>query len=65
VKVLVWKIVGWMSEAIAETNIVALPDKDIAVPPPLLSDGLRVRVVPDAVYVPAPISQSVVPSSIT
>ena len=53
-----------MSPAAAVINTVAEPDKLIADPALLLSDGVLERVVPDAVYVPDPISQ-LLPSSIT
>ena len=52
-----------MSSAAAVMNTRALPDKLIADPELELSIGLRDNVVPEAVYVPAPISQFV-PSSI-
>jgi hypothetical protein len=54
-----------MSEAIAEMKTIASPDSVIAEPPSLLSEGVRDSVVPEAVYVPLPISQFEVPSSMT
>jgi hypothetical protein len=52
------------SSSMAVTDTVAAPERFIALLLLLLSAGLRVKVVPDALYVPVPISK-LLPSSIT
>jgi hypothetical protein len=52
------------SSAAAEINTLALPDRVIGVSELELSSTVRDSVVPDAVYVPWPISHAV-PSSTT
>jgi|TARA_R110000744_G_scaffold205688_2_gene324333 hypothetical protein len=52
-----------MSEAIAVINTIAAPDKLKALSLLLLSRTERLNVVPEAVYVPVPISNAEDPSS--